>query len=102
MWHFPVRLTHGSVADSVPPGRPALVTGLPRAAEATEYLSTRTYDARPEQAARSSIFERACRAALNAAAGAWSDIDDHAHVDRRAPPGRDQGGRDQGQPDRRI
>src|SRR5688572_10825521 len=102
MWHSSVRLTPGPLAGSVSPGRLAQVTSPPRAAEATNYRSTRTFDARPEFAARTSIFERACRTALKAAARAWSDIDDHAHVDRRAPPGRDPSGRDQGKPDRRI
>src|SRR5688500_1115010 len=101
MWYPSVRLTPGPLAGSVSPGRLALVTSLPCAAEAIS-ISTRTYDARPEFAARPSIFERACRAALKAAARAWSDIDDHAHVDRRAPPGRDPRGRAQGKPDRRI
>src|SRR5918999_1408145 len=102
MWFPSVRLTPGPLAASVPPGRLALMTSPPCAAEATQHLPTRTYDARPEFAARPSIFERARRAALNAAAGAWSDIDDHAHVDRRAPPGRDPSGGAEGQPDRRI
>src|SRR4029453_9904037 len=79
-----------------------LVTGLPFAADATNSLSTRTQDARAEFAARESIFERVCRAALGVAAGAWSDIDDNAHVDRRAPPGRNPSGRDQGKSNRGI
>src|SRR5688500_1771699 len=102
MWYPSDRLTPGPLAGSVSLGRLALVTSQPCAAEATIYRSTRTFDARPEFAARTSIFERACRTAPKAAARAWSDIDDHAHVDRRAPPVRDQGGGAEGQPDRRI
>src|SRR6185436_10113680 len=90
--------------------RPAMRAGLPDAAEA--FRLTRTNMARARPAAPSSIFERARRSlqgistehrfggAPEAAERAWSDIDDHAHVDRRAPPGRDQGGGGQGQPDR--
>src|ERR1044071_5050382 len=92
--------------------RPAMKAGLPDAAEA--FRLTRTLTARARAAAPSSIFERARRSlhgfsaehgfddTLKAAERAWSDIDDHAHVDRRAPPGRDQGGGGQGQPDRGI
>src|SRR6187399_2904139 len=96
MWYTSARLTRLLRGGEMPGSRPAMVTGLPFAADATNSLSTRTQDARAEFAARESIFERVCRAALRVAASAWSDIDDNAHVDRRAPPGRDPSGRDQG------
>src|SRR5687768_15595670 len=89
--------------------RPAMRAGLPRAAEAQIFISTRTYPARARTAAPSSIFERAGRARprivakhLRAAACAWSDINDNAHVDRRAPPGGNSGGGGQREPDRGI
>src|SRR3954447_21534305 len=81
--------------------RPALVAGLPRAAEAHNFNATRTEGARAAPAAPSSLFERA-RRRLWAAERAWSELNDHAHVDRRAPPGRDKGGRRQREPDRGI
>src|SRR5687767_8199800 len=94
--------------------RTAPGAALPQAAEA-HIISTRTFEARAQSAAPSSIFERAGRAALSATpslypdgllhettARAWSDIDDDAHVDRRAPPGRNPGGRGQREPDRGI
>jgi hypothetical protein len=103
MWYFPPRLTRRLFGDGVLGGmRPALVTGLPRAADANIHLSTRTLDARPYFAARPSIFERAQLSALKAKVRAWSDLNDHAHVDRRAPPGGNPGGRDQGKSNRGI
>src|SRR3712207_5327598 len=98
--------------------RPA-IAGLPHAADANKSLLTRTFEARALSAAPLSIFERAGRAAPSVypqssrlspwleehhrtAARAWSELNDNAHADRRAPPGRDQGGRGQGKPDRGI
>src|SRR5687768_14741193 len=82
--------------------RPDVRTGLPRAAEAIFFFSTRTLKARADQAAPSSIFERAQAAAARTAQRAWSDFNDNAHVDRRAPPGGNSGGGRQGKPDRGI
>src|SRR3954452_23012794 len=85
--------------------RPALYAGLPNAADATNFFSTRTLGARAGSAAPSSIFERARRwlpELFEAAPRAWSDLNDNAHVGRRAPPGRNPGGRGQGKPDRGI
>src|SRR5687768_10845108 len=103
MWHFLPGLTRrlfgeGWISGSV---RPALIAGAPQAANAN-ILLTRTFDARRMTAAQPSIFERARFLFSGAGEGAWSEVDDHAHVDRRAPPGRNPGGRDQGKPDRRI
>src|SRR5436853_3573522 len=81
---------------------PDIRSGLPRAAEATSFFSTRTLKARPKGYAPSSIFERARGTAARTARRAWSDINDHAHVDRRAPPGGNPGGGRQGKPDRGI
>src|SRR5687767_14359781 len=89
--------------------RTAMNAGLPRAAEAMIFVSTRTYPALARMAAPSSIFERAGRAHPilaarqgRAAAGAWSEFNDNAHVDRRAPPGGNSGGGRQREPDRGI
>src|SRR5688500_7920854 len=111
MRHFtPHRLRplKGSGAELGP--RTAMNAGLPRAAEANFFISTRTFPARARTAAPSSIFERAGRAhpilaarqGRAAAAGAWSDFNDNAHVDRRAPPGGNSGGGRQREPDRGI
>src|SRR5881275_1160667 len=75
--------------------RPALSTGPLIAAEALSLFATRTLGARAGSAAPSSIFERARRwlpGSVEAAPRVWSDFDDNAHVDRRAPPGRNPGG----------
>src|SRR4051812_4377434 len=85
--------------------RPALSTGHLPAAEAITSFATRTLGARAGSAAPSSIFERARRwptFSIEAAPRVWSDLDDDAHVDRRAPPGRNPGGGGQGKPDRGI
>src|SRR3954454_32506 len=82
--------------------RPALVAGLLPAAEAHPFITTRTVGARAGSAAPSSLFERARRRLSTAAERVWSELNDHAHVDRRAPPGRDPGGRRQREPDRGI
>src|SRR5919202_136876 len=87
----------GAACGALPPG---LIAGQLVAAEANIFISTRTRKARAEQAAPSSLFERARRRPLKAAWRAWRHINDNAHADRRAPPGRDQGGRGQGKPDR--
>src|SRR3954453_7695591 len=79
--------------------RPALVAGLPAAAEADPFITTRTVEARARSAAPSSLFERARRRLSTAAERVWRELNDHAHVDRRAPPGRDPGGRRQREPD---
>src|ERR1700712_350093 len=102
MWYRSPRL-YGRFSRSGMPGgmlRPAI--GLAQTADANIHLSTRTSSARPEFAARPSIFERLPREAPELTVRAWSSLNDNAHADRRAPPGRDQGGRDQGKPDRRI
>src|SRR5687768_7411700 len=79
--------------------RPAMIAGLPHAAEAL-FSTTRTFETRAPTAAPSSIFERARRTSVRTAASAWSDFNDNAHVDRRAPPGRNPGGRGQRESDR--
>src|SRR5687768_8073019 len=104
MRHFspqtlPARTGPGIAAGAY---RPGFSAGLPHAAEAIFFFSTRTLKARAEQAAPSSIFERAPAAAARTARRAWSDFNDNAHVDRRAPPGRNPGGGRQGKPDRGI
>src|ERR1043165_799837 len=101
MWHIPSRLMRRSF-DGAPGGTLALVTGLPSAADANFHLSTRTFEARREFAARPSIFERLHLPAFAAAVRAWSELNDDAHADRRAPPGGDPGGRDQGKSNRGI
>src|SRR3954471_17717528 len=102
MRHFsphtlPSRAGSGIAAGAL---RPGISAGLPRAAEATFFFSTRTLRARAKGHAPSSIFERALAAAARPAQRAWSDANDDAHVDRRAPPGGNSGGRGQGKPDR--
>src|SRR3954451_23297225 len=82
--------------------RPAILAGLPLAAEAHVFNATRTEGARAASAEPSSLFERARRRLSTAAERVWSELNDHAHVDRRAPPGRDPGGRRQREPDRGI
>src|SRR5207237_7884731 len=100
MWHFSSRLTRRPLGDGGLGGlRPVPVTGLPRAADALIF-STRTSDARPDFAAPPSIFERAH--SLGKRLRAWRLFNDHAHADRRAPPGGDSGGSAQGKPDRGI
>src|SRR3954471_21910070 len=104
MRHFfpqtlPSRTERGIAAGAL---RPGISAGLPHAAEATFFFSTRTLKARAFRRAPSSIFERAPAAAARPARRAWSDVNDDAHVDRRAPPGRNPGGRVQGKPDRGI
>src|SRR3954464_14092467 len=83
------------------------------AADTNFFIATRTFETRAVPAAPLSIFEHAGRnlfegarpedfsgrAFTEEAAGVWSDLNDHAHVDRRAPPGRDPGGRRQGNTD---
>src|SRR3954464_976785 len=102
MWYRSPRLKRRFDISGMPGGmlRPDL--GLARTADANIHLSTRTSSARPEFAARPSIFERPHVRASERNVRAWSRLNDNAHADRRAPPGRDQGGRDQGKPDRRI
>src|SRR5436190_21474744 len=101
MWHFSSRLTRRLFGDGGLGGlRPVPVTGLPHAADAL-MISTRTSDARPEFAAPPSIFERA-HSPLGMRLRARRLFNDHAHADRRAPPGGDPGGRAQGKPDRGI
>src|SRR4029453_13028692 len=78
---------------------PAFWTGLPQAAEAQLFTLTRTI-MRRAGASLLSLYERAPWP--EAAARAWSFLNDNAHVDRRAPPGRDKGGGRQGEPDRGI
>src|SRR3954453_10824109 len=104
MWYSPSRLMRRSSNDGVAGGtlRPALVTGWPRTADAQSDLSTRTLDALAEFAALPSIFERLHRPASEPRVRAWSELNDDAHADRRAPPGRDKGGRDQGKSNRGI
>src|SRR3712207_1663505 len=97
-WLRPLRVT--GVASRA--AGPAMTTPQARAADTNSLFSTRTLKARAGSAPLSSIFERACRDALKAAARAWSDINDNAHADRRAPPRGNPGGRRQGKPDRRI
>src|SRR4051812_46899511 len=103
---FPDRLRLPNVRGDA--GRalgPALSAGLPNAADATIFFSTRTFKARARPAAPSSLFERARRRSLpskGAAPRVWSDFDDNAHAGRRAPPGRNPGGGGQGKPDRGI
>src|SRR3954468_12979460 len=83
--------------------RPALSTGPLDAAEAPSSFATRTLGARAAPAAPSSLFERArlwLTGSIETAPRVWSDFDDDAHVDRRAPPGRNPGGGGQGQEDR--
>src|SRR3954464_12090924 len=95
-------MTDGAAFEAL---RPALLTGPLAAAEAQSSFSTRTLEARAASAAPSSIFERARRwlpGSIEAAPRVWSDFDDNAHVDRRAPPGRNPGGRGQGKSDRGI
>src|ERR1700754_993860 len=102
MWHFSSRLTRRLSGDCGLGGRRLVpVTGLPRTADAQIYLSTRTSDARAQSAARPAIFERV-HLSLGTAVRAWSEFNDNAHADRRAPPGRDKGGGAQGKPDRGI
>jgi hypothetical protein len=102
MWYPSSRLTHRLFGDGVPGGlRPELI-GHPQAADANIHLSTRTQGARAEFAARPSIFERVHLLFFERGVRAWSDINDNAHADRRAPPGRDKGGRDQGKSNRGI
>src|SRR6218665_3047355 len=102
MWHFSSRLTRRLFGDGGLGGRRLVpVTSLPCAADAHYHLSTRTSDARAQSAARPSIFERV-HLSIGTAVRAWSDFNDNAHADRRAPPGRDPGGRAQGKPDRGI
>src|SRR3569833_4055795 len=79
--------------------QPALSTGYPPAAEAQFMIATRSLEARAAPAAPSAFFERASRFLLGPAEAAprvWSDFDDNAHANRRAPPGRDPGGGGQG------
>src|SRR5690606_25804374 len=101
MRHFSPELTRPLMCPGVRVGmvRPAISLGQPRAAEARIFTATRTFEARAVSAALLSIFERALADAVKAALRVWSDINDHAHVDRRAPPGRNPGGRRQGKPD---
>src|SRR5215212_8790534 len=104
MRHFspqtlPARTGPGVAAGAL---RPGISAGLPRAAEATFFFSTRTLRASASGRAPSSIFERAPGAAARTAQRAWSDVNDDAHVDRRAPPGGNSGGRGQGKPDRGV
>src|ERR1043165_5859194 len=102
MWHFSSRLTRRLSGDGGLGGRRLVpVTSLPLAADAQYHLLTRTSDARAQSAARPSIFERA-HSVLGTKVRAWSDFNDNAHADRRAPPGRDKGGGAQGKPDRGI
>src|SRR3954463_7838576 len=82
--------------------RPAYQAGLPTAADTKLSIATRPYGALAVSATPSSLFERARRGPAKAARRAWSDMNDNAHVDRRAPPGRDPGGGGQRQPDRGI
>src|SRR3954454_25190149 len=82
--------------------RPAFQAGLPIAADTKLSIATRTYRALAVAAAPLSLFERARRGPAKAARRAWSELNDNAHVDRRAPPGRDPGGGGQRQPDRGI
>src|SRR4051812_20849714 len=79
---------------------PAPWTGLPQAAEAQHFTPTRT-NLRRADARLASIFEHVPwpRAA---AARVWSFLNDNAHVDRRAPPRRNEGGSRQGKPDRGV
>src|SRR3954467_14672648 len=96
------------VSLRLPPGtgaasgalRPALLAGRLVAAEANIFFSTRTSKARAAQAAPSCLFERAHRRPHRTARRAWRLFNDNAHADRRAPPGRNPGGRGQGKPDR--
>src|SRR5688572_2352075 len=81
--------------------RPAFWTGLFRAAEAQFLTSTRTVMKRAA-APSSSLFEHAGGRPSGAAARVWSDFNDYAHVDRRAPPGGDPGSRRQRKPDRGV
>src|SRR5690349_16887178 len=102
MWYFSSRFTQRLSGDCGLGGRRLVpVTSLPHAADAKFHLSTRTSDARAQSAARPSIFERVYLS-FGTKVRAWSELNDHAHADRRAPPGRDPGGRDQGKPDRGI
>src|SRR5919112_44169 len=102
MRHFSPHTLPSSTGSGPAAGalRPDIRTGLPRAAEATFFFSTRTLKARAHGYAPSSIFERARGTAARTERRAWSELNDNAHVDRRAPPGRDPGGRRQGKPDR--
>ncbi|HYJ52419.1 MAG TPA: hypothetical protein VEW04_04545, partial [Allosphingosinicella sp.] len=59
--------------------RPAFATGLAQTADAN-ILSTRTLDARPNIAARPSIFERLHHSACQVAVRAWSNFNDNAHA----------------------
>src|SRR3954465_4643713 len=102
MWYRSLWLFGRFRRSGMPGGvlRPAF--GLAQTADANIHLSTRTSSARPEFAARPSIFERLHLRASELGVRAWSRLNDNAHADRRAPPGRDQGGRGQGKPDRGI
>src|SRR6476620_10533497 len=102
MWYRSPRLFGRFSRSGMPGGVLRPVFGLARTADANIHLSTRTSSARPEFAARPSIFERLHREASERNVRAWSRLNDNAHADRRAPPGRDPGGRDQGKSDRRI
>src|SRR5438270_7100251 len=95
----PLRLPYGNGAASGAL-RPGLFAGRPIAAEANDIISTRTRKARALEAAPLSLFERAHRRPHGTARRAWRLFNDNAHADRRAPPGRDPGGRRQGKPDR--
>src|SRR3954464_5167441 len=98
---FPIslRLPFGTGAASGV-SRPALHAGRLIAAEANNFFSTRTRKARAPEAAPSFLFERAHRRPDKTARRAWRPINDNAHADRRAPPGRNPGGGGQGKPDR--
>src|ERR1700755_204939 len=76
---------HGVAAETL---RPAILAGLPTAADTT-FKTTRRWGARVGLTAPpSSLFERAGRFAGRAAPRAWRHINDNAHAHRRAPPGR--------------
>src|SRR3954471_20757310 len=102
MWYRSPRLFGRLRISGAPGGVLTPVFGLAQPADANIHPSTRTSSARPEFAARPSIFERPRRPFHGGAVRAWSRLNDNAHADRRAPPGRDQGGRGQGKPDRGI
>src|SRR5687767_9963037 len=101
MWHFSPGLTRRRSGDGLLSGRLGPVSGPLQAANANIFL-TRTSDARRRFAARPSIFERAFVLLCGASVGAWREVDDNAHVGRRAPPGGNPGGRDQGKSNRGI
>src|SRR5919107_673016 len=99
MRHFSPLIERPLMGSGVLAGTSRLaMAGLARPAD-TIFLLTRTFGARAEPAAPPSIFERACRSMIKTAMRAWSELNDNAHVDRRAPPGRNPGGRGQGKPD---